>query len=353
MKDGFLIINKPQEMTSFDVVAILRKKLGLKRIGHLGTLDPMATGVLPVAIGKAAKVMEYLESDIKEYLAEFTFGLTSDTEDIWGEILSEKDASFVDEEAINKALCSFRGVIEQTPPIYSALKVDGRKLYEYARKGEAVDIKARKVYIEAFDFLGFGEDSAESEAGKAQHKVGLFRIRCSKGTYIRSLARDMGDKLGCGALMSGLTRTVVGDFKLSEAITIDEIRSMELDEIEESILPTDSALMRFPEVQLGDWEAKLFSNGVPLRGNQWKVSDSNTFRQPDIAHNSFDEFPLELPDDYSKLYRVYIRKDKSDREGSAPQRDTKVQASSADEFLGMGIALAGGGLKAHKVFAER
>ena len=319
MKDGFLIINKPQEMTSFDVVAILRKKLGMKRIGHLGTLDPMATGVLPIAIGKATKVMEYLEGDYKAYLGQFTFGITTDTEDIWGEILSESDASFVDEDCIERALGDFRGEIDQIPPIYSALKVDGKKLYQYARAGEEVEIRPRRIYIDGFDFLGFSEETDGSEK-----KVGLFKIRCSKGTYIRSLAQDLGKSLGCACVMSGLTRTSVGDFGIRDALTIEDIGSLELEEIETKVLPVDSPLVQFPKVLLGDWEAKLFTNGVPLRDNQWKGTD--------VTLPGFDEFPLPLPEEYSNLYRVY---------------------GSSGEFLGMGIKLTNGGFKAHKVFAER
>ena len=319
MKDGFLIINKPQEMTSFDVVAIMRKKLGIKRIGHLGTLDPMATGVLPIAIGKATKVMEYLEGDFKEYLGEFTFGITTDTEDIWGEILSETDASFVDEDSIKNALEDFRGVIDQVPPIYSALKVDGKKLYQYARAGEEIEIKSRKIYIDGIEFLGF-----TGEPEQASKKVGLFKIRCSKGTYIRSLARDLGKALGCGCAMSGLTRTKVGSFGIQDSITVDDIKALDLDGIGIKAFPVDSVLKGFPAVHLGDWEAKLFSNGVPLRDNQW--------READAATASFDEFPLPLPEEYANLYRVY---------------------GSADTFFGMGIKLPDGGLKAHKVFAER
>ncbi len=317
MKDGIIVINKPGEMTSFDVVAILRKKLGVKRIGHLGTLDPMATGVLPVAIGKATRVMDYLDANIKEYVAEFTFGLTSDTDDIWGEFRMKSEDEYIcpDEETIREAVRSFKGVIDQVPPKYAAIKKDGRKLYEYARSGQDIEIEPRRIYIESIDLMTFKDNTA------------VFKIRSSKGTYIRSIARDLGEKLGTGAVMSGLIRTSSGPFKLEDSVDMELIKSLpdaqesNSEVIKKHILPIDRALVTFPRVVLGDWESRLFSTGVKLRSNQWL--------KPDDTERVVKEFPLELPDIYDHCFRVYGRDGR---------------------FIGVGIEDSNGELKADKVF---
>ena len=313
---GILNINKPQEMTSFDVVAILRKKLGVKRIGHLGTLDPMAEGVLPVAIGKATRIMEYLDGDLKEYVGEFIFGISSDTDDIWGEEIRQKEKPIISRDDIEEAIKSFTGVITQTPPKYAAIKIDGRKLYEYARAGEEVDIKSRNIYIERFDILDFGNKYV-AEVEKELPYV-IARIICSKGTYIRSIARDLGKALGTCGLMSGLQRRRNGCFDIEEAIDIDTIRNMEEKDIEKLLLNMEDALTCFPEVHLSGWEAKLFSNGVPLEKGQWQKPDKALGRR---------NFPLGLPESYKDLYKVF-----------------------GDEgFLGIGYETPEGGLKADKI----
>ena len=287
MKDGILNINKPQEMTSFDVVAILRKKLGIKRIGHLGTLDPMAEGVLPVAVGKATRVMEYLGSDMKEYIGEFVFGISTDTDDIWGEVLYVDENIVVTRTDLENCIKSFIGEVEQVPPKYSALKVAGRKLYDYARAGQDVEIKSRKIYIESIDIIHEGVKKIE----KVNMILPSFtlKIRCGKGTYIRSIARDMGSCLGTFGSMSGLVRTKNGAFKIEDAISIEDIRHLEITEIEALIRDVDYALDTFSSVRIGEWETHLFRNGVKLEPNQWKKdSDSK-----------------EELSGYSGIYRVY------------------------------------------------
>ena len=311
MREGIIIIDKPKDMTSFDVIAILRKKLGIKRIGHLGTLDPMATGLLAVAIGSSGRIMEYLDGDVKTYVAGIRLGIKTDTDDIWGEVIESRECRFPEVSLIEKALDAFRGVIEQTPPIYSALKVSGKKLYEYARAGEDVEIKSRKIYIPEIELLEVRPEEMEL----------LIKVSCSKGTYIRSLARDLGDALGTLGTMSSLVRTKVGIMGLDDAITIEEVKSMEVSEIEKRIIPCDGLLMDFPETHLGDWESKLFCNGVKLRLDQWGG---------DADRKSLD-FPLELPDIYTRLVRVY------EMEG---------------DFLGMGTVDENEELKAHKVLAD-
>ena len=316
--DGILIVNKPQEMTSFDVIAILRRKLGIKRIGHLGTLDPMATGVLPVAIGKAARIMDYLDGDIKEYTSEFTFGINTDTDDIWGNIIEERDPSKLSESDIQIAVDSFRGIIDQKPPVYSALKVNGKKLYQYARSGEDVEIKSRKIYIESISLLSFDEIDGMKKA--------VLRIRCSKGTYIRSIARDLGIMLNTACTMSGLIRNSSGDFSLADSTDIEEIKKLSPDDLEKRIKKMDFALKKFPQVRLGEWESKLFKSGVTLREDQWIKETQDDYLEESYAIETIMKFPLNLPDYYHDLVRVY-----------------------GEEFIGMGIVKTTGELKAHKV----
>lgn len=210
---GFINVNKPSGMTSHDVVSCLRKILKIKKIGHTGTLDPMANGVLPVAIGDATRLIEYL-SDDKEYVATIKFGYSTDTYDKEGTITFTSD-KIVEKSELEDALCKFRGEILQKPPIYSALKKNGKKLYEYARAGKDIEIETRKVVIEKLDLLSFNNNIAE------------LRIKCSKGTYIRSIANDLGEDLSCGGHLIGLTRTVAGNFKIEKSISIDDISNSE------------------------------------------------------------------------------------------------------------------------------
>ncbi len=212
---GFLNVYKPQNITSHDVVAILRKITKVKQIGHTGTLDPFAQGVLPICIGKATRLIEYLD-DEKEYLAEISFGKSTDTYDIDGKIVSECDQE-IGLKDIENGLEAFKGEILQTPPIYSALKVKGKKLYEYARNGEDVKIEPRKVFIEKIELKNFDEKTQKAQV----------LIKCSKGTYIRSIAHDLGQNLKVGAYLSQLIRTQAGKFLIDEAIRLDEIKTME------------------------------------------------------------------------------------------------------------------------------
>ena len=207
---GFININKPSGMTSHDVVSLLRKIFNTKKIGHTGTLDPMANGVLPIAIGDATRLIEYL-SDDKEYIATVKFGESTDTYDKEGTV-TFKSEKLVEINELEKALFQFRGEILQKPPIYSALKKNGKKLYEYAREGKDVEIEPRKVTIEKLELLSFKNNIAE------------LKIKCSKGTYIRSIANDLGEALSCGGHLIGLTRTVAGDFLIENSVTFDEIK---------------------------------------------------------------------------------------------------------------------------------
>ena len=210
---GFINIYKPEKMTSFDVIAILRKITHIKQIGHSGTLDPFATGVLPVCIGKSTRLIEYLDDD-KEYIATVKFGADTDTYDLEGQILKTYETK-ISKSQLEMVLDDFKGEIEQYPPKYSAIKVNGKKLYEYARKGQEVEIKPRKVYISKIELLEFDE----------QNQIAKIIIECSKGTYIRSIAYDVGQKLNCGGHLIALERTKAGKFTVDNAIKLDDIKN--------------------------------------------------------------------------------------------------------------------------------
>lgn len=238
---GFLNIYKPTGITSHDVVATLRRISKVKQIGHTGTLDPFAQGVLPVAIDKATRLIEFLDDD-KEYIAEVSFGKITDTYDCDGEVVFEGPSNITREE-VEAGLEKFKGEILQTPPIYSALKVKGKKLYEYAREGKEVEIEARKVFIEKIELQNF-----DSEGQKAK-----ILIKCSKGTYIRSIAYDLGQNLGCGAHLSKLIRTQAGKFLIENTIQLDEIKTIE--DIKNNLInPID--MLNYPKVEINEDEYK-------------------------------------------------------------------------------------------------
>lgn len=242
---GFLNIYKPVGMTSHDVVAVLRRVTKIKQIGHTGTLDPFAEGVLPVCIGKATRLIEYLQDD-KEYLATVQFGASTNTFDLDGEKTFTSDKKVKKEEII-EALKSFEGEISQLPPIFSAIKVKGKKLYEYARKGEEVEIQPRKVFIENIELNSFDEESQQAQV----------LIKCSKGTYIRSIANDLGEKLGCGGYLVKLIRTQAGNFRVENSIQLDGI------DVENNLLnPLD--VMDLPKISVNDEDLARIKNGMPI-----------------------------------------------------------------------------------------
>lgn len=247
---GFLNIYKPVGMTSHDVVAILRRITKIKQIGHTGTLDPFAQGVLPIAIGKATRLIEYLDDD-KEYLAEVTLGKSTNTYDCEGETTFTANSCAIAKEQIEKALEAFRGEIQQIPPIFSAIKVKGKKLYEYARKGEEVEIQPRTVTIEKIELKSF-----DFKAQKAE-----ILIQCSKGTYIRSIAHDLGQNLGCGAHLSRLIRTKAGKFFIDKTLPLDKIETIE-DVKNNLINPLDMVCL--PKVEINGEEYKRVFTGQSL-----------------------------------------------------------------------------------------
>lgn len=248
--NGILLIDKPAGWTSMDVCAKLRGALREKRIGHSGTLDPMATGLLVVFLGRATRAVEFAEADEKCYEAGLRLGITTDTQDITGTILTSASAS-VTEEELSAALGKFRGEIDQIPPMYSAIKVDGKRLYDLARKGREVERKPRRISI--FDLRQHGRD----ENGDI-----LLMVRCSKGTYIRTLCHDIGATLGCGGAMSALRRTHAGIFSLAQAHSLDAVlTAAEQGTAEQLLLPVDSLFASYPAMTLSAAQEKVIRNG--------------------------------------------------------------------------------------------
>lgn len=226
MINGLLLIDKPKNKTSHDIVDIVRRKTSQKKVGHSGTLDPMATGLLVMMLGKATRLLPYLADD-KEYEGTIRFGITTDTLDADGKELTRSTCS-VDSVMLQNVASSFVGEIDQVPPMVSAIKIDGKPLYKLAREGKEVERKARRVSIYALDILDLDE--------RSDHPKVDFRVACSKGTYVRVLAFDIGEKLGCGAHLDGLRRTMSGKFNLDKAITVDELNDLSMDELKNRYL---------------------------------------------------------------------------------------------------------------------
>lgn len=256
---GVLIINKHQGVTSHKIVQIIRKLYNTRRVGHTGTLDPMATGVLPVLIGRAVKASDFLTAEDKEYSAEMTLGLETDTEDITGTVLTESDEIPSPDEVI-KVCQSFLGETEQIPPMYSALKIGGQKLVDIAREGGTVERAPRKIRI----------DKIECE--KISPKVYRLLVKCSKGTYIRTLCADIGKKLGCGAVMSSLERTRSASFTLEASHTIEELENLSQEERAALVIPTESLFADLPAVNINDFYTKLIKGGTELYQKKLRTS---------------------------------------------------------------------------------
>lgn len=242
---GVLNIYKPKGITSHDVVGIIRKKLNIKQVGHTGTLDPFAEGVLPVCIGKATRLIEYFDDD-KEYLATIQFGSATDTYDIEGNII-KTGTKHVTLEQIRDALKNFEGEITQIPPIYSAIKVNGKKLYEYAREGKEVSIEPRKITVYNIELKNFNEETQQAE----------ILINCSKGTYIRSIANDLGETLGCFGHLIKLVRTQAGKFRVENSVPPD------IDNIKDYIQNPLNTLS-LPAIQVNDIQHEQISHGNPI-----------------------------------------------------------------------------------------
>lgn len=249
--NGILLVDKPQDWTSHDVVAKLRGVFGERRIGHSGTLDPLATGLLVVFLGKATKAVEFSEAAEKEYLAHLRLGIETDTQDITGTVL-HTSAEIPDRAALEAVLPQFCGEIQQIPPMYSAIKVNGKKLYDIARRGGEVERQPRSIFIHELSVLG--EENGEF----------VLRICCSKGTYIRTLCHDIGKALGCGGVMTALRRTRVGGYDVQDAYTVAALSGMERDEAESLLLPLDSVFSDLQAVTLSCQNEAHCRNGRPF-----------------------------------------------------------------------------------------
>jgi tRNA pseudouridine55 synthase len=252
--NGILCVNKPQDFTSFDVVAKLRGILQMKRLGHGGTLDPMATGVLPVFVGNATKACDIMPDNTKSYRAGFRLGAVSDTQDIWGEV-SEKSDMAVERAAVEAVIPEFTGKIMQLPPMYSAVQVGGKRLYDLARQGIEVEREAREIEVSELVLEEYDSNTRE----------GVLSIACGKGTYIRTIISDIGERLGCGGIMTSLVRTSSGGFGLDECFTLEEIqKARDEDRLEELILPIERVFETLPKLRLGEAQTRMYRNGVKL-----------------------------------------------------------------------------------------
>jgi tRNA pseudouridine55 synthase len=256
--NGIIVIDKPMDWTSQDVCSKLRGILREKRIGHGGTLDPMATGVLPVFCGRATRAAQFCENAVKSYTAGARFGITTDTQDITGNVLTSTFQN-VTKEDILSVLPSFLGEQEQIPPMYSAVKIGGKKLYELARSGKTVERKPRHITIYSLDLMG--EENGDF----------LLNVKCSKGTYVRTLVNDIGAALGCGGTMSYLRRTMAGNFTLSDAVTLEDVQNLATNgEVSKYIKPVDSLFSQYPSVTISGRELMLCLNGNEFK---WDIED--------------------------------------------------------------------------------
>ncbi|MBP3255885.1 MAG: tRNA pseudouridine(55) synthase TruB [Clostridia bacterium] len=254
---GIIIINKEKEYTSHDVVAKVKKILNISKVGHTGTLDPNATGVLPLLLNDGTKLSKYLINHDKEYKVTLKLGIKTDTADGEGNVVEERNVEFDELNSVEETLNSFIGKQEQVPPIYSAIKVKGKKLYEYAREGKNVEIAPRKIEIYNIKLEKINKETNEIE----------FIVECSKGTYIRSLCEDVATRLGTIGYMKELERIKVGEFEISKAITINDLEN-NIENLDKYIITMEELLKDYPEIIVKNKEQKLFLNGVNLKTDQ-------------------------------------------------------------------------------------
>ncbi len=279
--DGIIVINKPIGCTSYNIVYRV-KKIFKEKVGHTGTLDPLATGVLPILIGKGTKLSNYLMEHDKEYIATLKLGKKTDTLDAEGEVIEERevDDNIFNKDKIDEVLNKFIGKIEQIPPLYSAIKVNGKKLYEYARNGQNVEVKPRQVEIYKINLLNIDKEQKEIK----------FKVNCSKGTYIRTLCLDIAEKLGSIGYMSSLQRTRVGRFKLEDAITIDELEKNEQNNefLNKNLISIEAIFIDKEVINLDD--TKSFLNGVKIKIKKedgiYRIYNNNNFMGTGIIENN-------------------------------------------------------------------
>ncbi len=263
--DGIILINKNKNCTSHDIVSKVRKALNIKKVGHTGTLDPNATGVLPLLIGDATKLSKYLINHDKEYEVVLKLGIKTDTADSEGKVIEERQVGKLDENLIVTVLKEFLGKQKQTPPMYSAIKVNGKKLYEYARKGESVKIEPREIEIYNIELLNVEGDEIS------------FKVNCSKGTYIRSLCEDIAQKLGTVGYMKELNRTKVGEFCIKDAIDVEKVSNLE--KTREKLISIEQFFKDKPTIEMDEKELEKFLNGVKLPYKNYKNGVYNIYKK--------------------------------------------------------------------------
>lgn len=295
--NGLILIDKPKNFTSFDVVAVMRKLSGQKKAGHTGTLDPNATGVLPILLSSATKAQDLIVNHDKTYVADFKLGITTDTLDIWGNVTADFDTK-ADLESVKKALLHFEGEIEQIPPMFSAVQKDGKRLYDLARQGIEIERESRKVAIYGITLLDFDEST----------QSGSFEISCSKGTYVRTVIDDMGRLLKTGAVMTDLRRTQACGFSVDECISLDEAKQLaETGRLESALHSVESLFDTYNMIKISQAQSKRFSNGGALDLNRTalknqNVRDKTIFR---VSDNNGGFIGLGIVDAENRLLKIY------------------------------------------------
>lgn len=297
--NGVIVIDKPAGYTSFDVVAVVRKITGQHKTGHTGTLDPNATGVLPILLGSATKAQDLILNHDKTYIADFRLGLTTDTLDIWGTVTSETKPHF-SESDVNSLMPEFTGEIEQIPPMFSAVQKNGQRLYDLARKGIEVERESRRVRIYRLELKAFDE----------KNQSGTLEIYCSKGTYVRTLIDDIGKKLGCGAVMTALRRTSACGFCESDCISLDKAKELAQNgKLGQYIRSVESLFTQCGYICVSDAQAKRFSNGGPLDMNRTYLGkievENGTIYRVKSRDNRF--LGLGIADTKSGQLKIYLQ----------------------------------------------
>ena len=263
--NGVLLIDKPKEFTSFDVIAVVRGLTGQRKAGHTGTLDPNATGVLPVLLGSATKAQDLIPNHDKKYIADLKLGMTTDTLDIWGKELTKTESDITGEE-LESALDGFRGEIWQLPPMFSAVQKNGQRLSDLARKGMEVEREKRKVTVYSLTLLEFDRKT----------QCGKLEVFCSKGTYVRTIIDDIGAKLGVGAVMTGLRRVEACGFTIDDCLTLDELKELkEQGELSKALRSAESLFSDYPAIYISPMQAKRFSNGGALDVSRTSLRDKD------------------------------------------------------------------------------
>ncbi len=293
--NGILVINKPMDFTSFDVVAVMRKATGERKIGHLGTLDPNATGVLPLVLGNATKAQDLIVNHDKSYKAVFKLGIKTDTLDIWGNVL-KNEKPFVTTDEILEKLPLFTGDIIQIPPMFSAVQKDGKRLYDLARQGKTVERDGRPVTVHSLILTDFDE----------KEQSGTLEISCSKGTYVRTLIDDLGESLGTFAVMTSLVRTEACGYTLEDAIPLEKARNMT--DFSQYIMSTESLFMSYGYVKISEAQTKRFSNGGALDKNRTYLQKLNPPEGTILRVKGYDNSFLGLgivSGDELKIYKLF------------------------------------------------